>query len=158
MQSKTSKSMPWMSAASSAVNSVSLRDRSLRFRIKIWFTIYFVVVWANCMPVTTSVLPSIQHSLFSVISKYPELLTVSNPINSRCRECWGQCCALCISGVYDKLITRSVLPRASARARARVCVCLIVCDIDTSKRGGLGRIWAVPPQKKGNKLEETVEG
>ena len=24
------------------------------------------------------------------------------------------------------------------RARARVCVCLIVCDLETSKRGGLG--------------------
>jgi len=27
-------------------------------------------------------------------------------------------------------------------------VCLPVCDPDTSKRGGIGRIWAVAPQKK----------
>jgi hypothetical protein len=39
-------------------------------------------------------------------------------------------------------------------SRARVCVCLIMCDLDTSKRGNVGRIWAVAPQKK--KLEETV--
>jgi hypothetical protein len=28
------------------------------------------------------------------------------------------------------------------------CVRLIVRDLETSKRGGLGPIWAVPPQKK----------
>ena len=30
-----------------------------------------------------------------------------------------------------------------------MCVCLIVCDLETSKRGGLGPTWAVVSQKKG---------
>lgn len=42
----------------------------------------------NCIPVTISVLPSARHSLFSIISRYPELQAVSNPINPRCRACW----------------------------------------------------------------------
>jgi hypothetical protein len=33
-----------MSAASTAVNSVSLCNGSIRFRFKIWFRIYFVVI------------------------------------------------------------------------------------------------------------------
>jgi len=28
-----------------------------------------------------------------------------------------------------------------------VCVCLIVCGLETSKRGGLGPMWAVGLQK-----------
>jgi hypothetical protein len=36
-----------MSAASTAASSVSLCDRSLRFRFKIWFRMYFVVIVHN---------------------------------------------------------------------------------------------------------------
>ena len=28
-----------------------------------------------------------------------------------------------------------------------MCVCLVVCDLETSKEGGLGSTWAVAPQK-----------
>jgi hypothetical protein len=28
------------------------------------------------------------------------------------------------------------------------CVCLIVCDLESPKRGGLGPIWAVAPRQK----------
>jgi len=31
-----------------------------------------------------------------------------------------------------------------------VCVFLIVCDVETSKRSGLGPIWAVATQQKGS--------
>ena len=27
------------------------------------------------------------------------------------------------------------------------CICLILCDLETSKRNGLGPIWAVAPSK-----------
>ena len=29
-----------------------------------------------------------------------------------------------------------------------ICVCLIVCDLETSQRGGLAPIWAIAPKKK----------
>jgi len=31
--------------------------------------------------------------------------------------------------------------------RLCVCVCVCVCDLETSKRGGLGPLWAIVPQK-----------
>jgi hypothetical protein len=39
-----------------------------------------------------------------------------------------------------------------------VCVCLIVCDLETSKRGGQSPIWAVAPKEKQNILERSSRG
>jgi hypothetical protein len=55
-----------MSAASTAVNSVSLCDRNLRFRFKIWYRIYFVVIvrkLQNCDNLSSSLGPTL--SLFN---------------------------------------------------------------------------------------------
>jgi hypothetical protein len=54
-------------------------------------------------------------------------------------------CVICNvrSGLYDGLITR-------AEDFCRVCVFLIVCDVETSKRGGIGPIWAVATLPKGS--------
>jgi len=41
----------------------------------------------------------------------------------------------------DGLITRPEEPTGS-------CMCIIVCDLETSKRGGIDRIWAVVSLKK----------
>ena len=54
------------------------------------------------------------------------------------------------SGVFDKFIIRS---EECYRARVRACVCVggwvcvPSCDLDTSKRGGISRIWATAPHK-----------
>ena len=45
------------------------------------------------------------------------------------------------SGIYDGLITRS-------EETYHVCVDVNVCDLETSKRGGLGSFWAASPQKE----------
>jgi len=41
-----------------------------------------------------------------------------------------------------------------------MCVCLIVCDLENSKRDGLGTIWAVVPKKTFNNATSysTEEG
>jgi hypothetical protein len=49
------------------------------------------------------------------------------------------------SGLYDGLITR-------AEEFCCVCVFLNVCNAETSKRGGLGPIWAVAPEQKESPL------
>ena len=38
---------------------------------------------------------------------------------------------------------------------ACVCACLIVCDIETSRRGGLGRSWAVASQRERERERES---
>jgi hypothetical protein len=45
------------------------------------------------------------------------------------------------SGFCDELITRS-------GESYQVCVCLILCELETSKRGCLGPSWATAPQEK----------
>jgi hypothetical protein len=35
-----------------------------------------------------------------------------------------------------------------------VCVCVIIYDLETSKRGGLGATWVVAPQKKYSLYED----
>ena len=47
------------------------------------------------------------------------------------------------SDLCDGLITRS-----EESYWVCVCVCVSVCDLQTSKQGGLGPIWTVAPQKK----------
>ena len=42
------------------------------------------------------------------------------------------------------------------RACVCVCVCLIVCDLETSKRGGLGPSWAAVSQKNITSYETEV--
>jgi hypothetical protein len=43
------------------------------------------------------------------------------------------------SGLCDELITKS-------EESYRVCVCVTVCDLETSKKSGLGASWAVATQ------------
>jgi hypothetical protein len=64
------------------------------------------------------------------------MIAISNPAESM-----GVCllCRLC-SGLCDELI-------AHTEESYCVCVCLIVCDLEISKRGGLGPRRAVAPQK-----------
>jgi hypothetical protein len=52
-------------------------------------------------------------------------------------------CVVCSvrSGLYDGRIAR-------AEEFCLICVFLIVCDVETSKRGGLGPIWAVATLQK----------
>jgi len=45
------------------------------------------------------------------------------------------------SGLCYELIARS------EESLPGVCACVIVCDLETLKRGGLGLIWAVEPHK-----------
>jgi hypothetical protein len=55
-------------------------------------------------------------------------------------------CVCCVgSSHYDELITRS---EESYRMCVCVCVCVIVCDLETSIKGGLGPSRAVAPQKE----------
>ena len=54
--------------------------------------------------------------------------------------CMSWVCCVC-SGLCDGLITYS-------EESYRMCVCDCVWDLETWKRGGLGSIWAVVPQKK----------
>jgi len=37
-------------------------------------------------------------------------------------------------------------------------MCLIVCDLEPSKRGGLGPIWAVATQKKSKLVDSKITG
>jgi hypothetical protein len=67
------------------------------------------------------------------------------------------------SGVFNNLITHSEECHCE-RTRVCVCVCvcvgggcLTVCDLDTSKGGCIGRIWAIAPQKKKTSYKKEWE-
>jgi len=75
-----------------------------------------------------------------------------------CRS-YGCLCLVFVVCCVGRILRNELIPRLEdsyregERERERVCVCVCVClsnvyDIENSKQGGLGPIWAAAPRKQ----------